>query len=64
MAHGFSSGWMADSISELNDQSSIVAGGGGVRYLIARRLGLRVGMEIAAGPEDTVFYMAVGGHWN
>lgn len=58
------SGWTADSISELNDQSGKVAGGGGVRYLIARRLGLRVGIDIATGPEDTVFYMAVGGRWN
>ena len=58
------SGWTADSIGEPNDQSGIVAGGGGVRYLIARRLGLRVGMDVATGPEETVFYMAVGGSWN
>lgn len=58
------SGWTADSISELNDESGKVAGGGGFRYLMARRLGLRVGLDVARGPEDTVVYMAVGSNWN
>ena len=58
------SGWTADSLSELGDQSGQVAGGGGFRYLIARRYGLRVGIDIAKGPEDTVVYMGVGSSWN
>lgn len=58
------SGWTADSISELNDESGKVAGGGGFRYLIARRYGMRVGLDVAKGPEDTVVYLAVGSNWN
>ena len=58
------SGWTADSFSELNDESGKVAGGGGFRYLIARRYGMRVGLDVARGPEDTVVYLAVGGNWN
>ena len=58
------SGWTADSISELNDKSGKVAGGGGFRYLIARRYGLRIGLDVAKGPEDTVVYMGIGSSWN
>ncbi len=38
--------------------------GGGVRYLIARRLGLYTGADIARGPEETAFYIQVGGAWH
>jgi hypothetical protein len=57
-------GLTADSISDLGDESARWAGGGGFRYLIARRLGLRVGLDVAVGPEDTVLYMGVGSAWN
>ena len=57
------SGWTADSINNFGDSSGEVAGGGGFRYLIARRLGLRVGLDIARGPEDTVVYLTVGSGW-
>lgn len=58
------SGWTADSIGDIGSESGIVAGGGGFRYLMARRYGLRVGLDIARGPEDTVVYLAVGSNWN
>jgi hypothetical protein len=58
------SGWTADSISELNDESGKVAGGGGFRYLIARKQNMRVGLDVAKGPEDTVVYLGVGSSWN
>ncbi len=57
------SGWTADSISDFGDESAKFAGGGGFRYLIARRFGLRVGLDVAVGPEDTVLYMGVGSAW-
>ena len=37
--------------------------GGGMRYLIARRLGLQAGFDVARGPEETVFYLTVGSAW-
>jgi len=58
------SGWTADSIGEIGSENGIVAGGGGFRYLLARRYGLRVGLDVARGPEDTVVYLAVGSSWN
>jgi len=57
-------GRAADSFSDISGADAIVAGGGGFRYLMARRYGLRVGMDIARGPEDTVIYLAVGSNWN
>jgi hypothetical protein len=35
----------------------------GFRYLIARRLGLYVGMDYARGPDDDAIYLQVGGAW-
>lgn len=62
---GFGGGGLtADNIGDFGDESANLAGGGGFRYLIARRLGLRVGIDIAVGPEDTVVYMGVGSAWN
>lgn len=46
------------------DAKNVVAGGTGVRYLIARKLGLHVGLDVARGPEDTVVYLQVGSAWN
>jgi hypothetical protein len=42
---------------------AVVAGGVGVRYLLARKLGLHVGLDLARGPEDTVVYLQVGSAW-
>ena len=58
------SGWTAEEIGDFGDESAKFAGGGGFRYLIARRLGLRVGLDIAVGPEDTVIYMGIGSAWH
>ena len=62
---GFGGGGLtADNIGDFGGESAKFAGGGGFRYLIARRLGLRVGLDIAVGPEDTVVYMGAGSAWN
>jgi hypothetical protein len=45
------------------DANSIYAGGVGVRYLIARRLGIFIGADVARGPETTAFYIQVGSAW-
>ena len=56
-------GWAADSVSDWSTSDTKVAGGLGFRYLIARRLGMRVGLDIARGPEDTAVYITVGSGW-
>ncbi|WP_245608380.1 MULTISPECIES: BamA/TamA family outer membrane protein [Shewanella] len=39
------------------------AQGAGFRYLMARQLGLRTGVDIAKGPEEWTVYLQVGGAW-
>jgi hypothetical protein len=43
---------------------TIVAKGVGARYLIARRLGLYAGADVAWGPEETAIYLQVGSAWH
>ena len=56
-------GRTADSSSDFGDSDTRWAGGTGVRYLVARLLGLYTGVDIARGPEDWVFYIQVGSAW-
>ncbi len=37
--------------------------GGGFRYLIARLLGMKMGIDVARGPEDWAVYIIVGSAW-
>jgi hypothetical protein len=37
--------------------------GGGFRYLVARQLGLQMGMDVARGPENWAFYIVFGSSW-
>jgi hypothetical protein len=56
-------GRTADSSSDFGDSPDRWAGGTGLRYLVARLLGLYSGIDIARGPEDWVFYIQVGSAW-
>jgi hypothetical protein len=56
-------GRAATKLSDLDAAPSRVAKGGGFRYLIASRYGFEMGMDIARGPEDTVFYIQAGTAW-
>ena len=56
-------GWADNSGSELFNSSSRVTQGAGLRYNIARQYGLHVGLDVARGPEDTVWYIQVGSAW-
>ena len=53
-------GWADNSGSDLFNTSSRVSQGAGFRYKIARQYGMHVGLDIARGPEDTVWYIQVG----
>jgi hypothetical protein len=44
-------------------EESASAWGAGFRYLIARRLGIYMGVDIARGPEETAFYIQAGSAW-
>jgi hypothetical protein len=57
----FGLGWTTGA--DATDSGPFPAGGGGIRYLLARKLGLQVGIDVARGPEDTAFYIIVGNAW-
>lgn len=61
---GFAGAGKAFAGSEGKDSDLVISGGAGIRYLIASRLGLKMGVDIAKGPEDTAFYITVGNAWN
>jgi len=49
--------------SRLFSDGATVAGGGGFRYMLARKRKLAVGIDIARGPEDTAIYFILGSYW-
>lgn len=62
---GFSGvGRAASGSTDLGDAADRWAGGAGFRYLIARKLGMQVGIDVAKGPEEWAFYLQVGSGWN
>ena len=48
----------------MKDNTWHVAGGGGFRYLIARLFGLRMGVDIAVGPDQVSYYIIFGHNWD
>jgi hypothetical protein len=54
---------MADSFGELDESDDAGAVGTGLRYLVAREFNLRMGLDVARGPEETAIYVSVGTGW-
>jgi hypothetical protein len=46
-----------------SDSETVVAGGAGFRYLVARKLSLYAGLDVARGPEEGAVYIQVGSAW-
>jgi hypothetical protein len=57
-------GRAADSMSDLASATTRSAYGAGFRYLMAKVLGMRVGIDVARGPEGTYWYLVMGSAWN
>ena len=53
-------GATADQLNDFGSSTARWAGGVGIRYLIARKLRLTYGIDIARGPEDWAIYFKVG----
>ncbi len=49
--------------NDFSDADTVVNRGLGVRYLIASKLGLHAGIDVARGPEDTAAYIQIGSAW-
>lgn len=52
-----------DSI-HFDDVESVVAGGTGFRYELARKYGIHVGIDVAFGPDNVAVYFQVGSAWS
>lgn len=56
-------GWTADKLDAIETGDGHWAGGAGFRYLIAREYDMRVGADLAHGPDGWAFYLTVGTGW-
>lgn len=61
---GFVGGGAAwNDFERLDDTQTVVTGGAGFRYEIARRHGIHMGLDVAFGPDNTALYVQVGSTW-
>ncbi len=56
-------GRTAESLNTFGGSTNHGTVGTGFRYLMARKIGLHAGMDIAKGPEEWVFYITIGSAW-
>ena len=56
-------GKTATTVDDQTITNSVASGGAGFRYFLARKFGLRAGIDVARGPEDWSFYIIVGNAW-
>jgi hypothetical protein len=52
-----------NSWNEFNETSWVASGGAGFRYLIARKFKVRMGLDLARGPEQWAYYIVFGSSW-
>lgn len=52
-----------DDWSAFDEASWVASGGAGFRYLIARKFKVRVGLDLARGPEQWAYYIVFGSSW-
>jgi len=61
---GFVGGGAAwNDFERFESAQTVVTGGGGFRYEVARRHGVHVGLDLAFGPDNTAVYVQVGSAW-
>jgi hypothetical protein len=52
-----------DEWSDFGDAKLVITYGTGFRYFIARKFGLRMGIDIAKGPDTWAYYIVFGSNW-
>jgi hypothetical protein len=52
-----------DDWSDFGSSKWVISYGTGFRYLIARKFGLRMGIDIAKGPDQWAYYIVFGSNW-
>lgn len=62
---GFAGAGEARNDTRRNSSSETVfSGGGGFRYLVARRYGIHMGLDVGFGPDGPILYVIFGSAWN
>lgn len=56
-------GWASDHFSDLSSSKTINTYGAGFRYLVDKHYGIRIGLDIATGPEENAIYIQAGSTW-
>ena len=56
-------GMTSNDSSRFDDGVSIVTGGVGLRYELARKYGLHMGLDVAYGPDGPAIYVQFGNAW-
>jgi len=52
-----------DDWSDFGSTNWVTSGGAGFRYLLARKFKLRVGIDLAKGPDTWAYYLVFGSNW-
>lgn len=60
---GFAGAGTARSDERFSATQNVGSGGAGIRYEIARKFGMDVGIDVAHSPGTTAFYLVVGNSW-
>ena len=61
---GFTGAGIAwNDFERADDTQTVVSGGGGFRYEIARRYGIHMGVDVAGSRDTAAFYIQVGSAW-
>jgi outer membrane protein assembly factor BamA len=61
---GFVGGGAAwNDLEHFDSTQTVVTGGTGFRYEIARKYGIHMGLDVAFGPDNTAVYVQVGSAW-
>jgi hypothetical protein len=58
---GYGAAW--NDFERFDETLTVIAGGTGFRYELARRYGLHMGLDVAFGPDVTAMYIQFGSAW-
>ena len=58
---GFGAAW--NDFARFKAVTTVPTGGVGLRYEIARKYGIHMGLDLAFGPDNTAVYVQVGSAW-
>ena len=62
-AMGYGGGAVWNDFERFDDTQSVVTGGGGFRYELARKYGIHIGLDVAFDPDNTAVYLQIGSAW-